>query len=88
MDPKLLDRFERTGGNIYMKIRVTLAVLLFAGLFASSCATVTHLNAEYEEEMGRVATMSPAAKEEWQKAEDERTKTNWNEYSGGSDGDN
>ena len=68
-----------------MKIRMTLAVLLFTGLFASSCATVTHLNAEYEEETVRFGKMNPAAKAEWQNDHVEREKINWNEYIGGGD---
>ena len=70
-----------------MKINRALAVLLLVGLFGSSCATVSRLNAEYEEEttqeMARVAMMSPAAKAEWQKAQREREKINWSEYLNG-----
>ena len=70
-----------------MKIRITLAVFLLVGLFGSSCATVSRLNAEYREatnaEMARVAMMSPAGKAEWQRTEREREKLNWNEYLNG-----
>ena len=70
-----------------MKINKALAVLLLVGLFGSSCATVSRLNAEYNEattqEMARVALMSPEAKAEWQKAQREREKINWSEYLNG-----
>lgn len=70
-----------------MKIRIALAVFLLVGLFGSSCATVSRLNAEYKkqttQEMARVAAMSPGAKAEWQKAQREREKINWNEYLNG-----
>ena len=70
-----------------MKIRRALAVLLLVGLFGSSCATVSRLNAEYDEAMtqetDRVATMTPEARAEWEKTERERTKINWNEYLNG-----
>ncbi len=65
-----------------MKITRVLAVLLLVGLFGSSCATVSRLNAEYEEEMARVETMSPEAQADWHKA---HNKINWNEYIGGGD---
>ena len=70
-----------------MKIRRVLAVLLLVGSFASSCATVSRLDAEYEEQMAqetaRVAAMTPQAKAEWLKTERERKKINWDEYSNG-----
>ena len=70
-----------------MKIKRALAILLLVGLFASSCATVSRLNAEYEAEMAqetaRVAAMTPEAKAEWLKTERERKKINWDEYSNG-----
>jgi hypothetical protein len=73
--------------SIFIKIRKALAVLLFVGLFGSSCATVSRLNAEYKEatteETARVAMMSPAGKAEWQRTEREREKLNWNEYLNG-----
>jgi outer membrane lipoprotein-sorting protein len=70
-----------------MKTRKMLALLLLVGLFGSSCATVSRLNAEYEEEMARVETMSPEERAEWEKAKEEREKINWNEYIGGGDND-
>ena len=36
-----------------------LALALLVGLFGSSCATVSRLNAEYEEELVRVEKMGP-----------------------------
>jgi len=75
------------GRSIFMKIKKALAVLLLVGLFGSSCATVSRLNAEYDEAMtqetARVAAMTPEAKAEWEKTERERTKINWNEYLNG-----
>ena len=72
---------------IFMKIRRALVLFLLVGLFGSSCATVSRLNAEYKEEttreMARVALMSPEAKAEWQKAQREREKINWSEYLNG-----
>lgn len=70
-----------------MKTRKMLALLLLVGLFGSSCATVSRLNAEYEEEMARVEKMSPEEKAEWEKVQHERDKINWNEYIGGGDND-
>jgi len=46
----------------------TLAVLLLLGLFGSSCATVSRLNSEYEEETTRIEKMSPEEKAELEKA--------------------
>ena len=70
-----------------MKIKRELALFLLVGLFGSSCATVSRLNAEYEEAMtqetARVAAMTPEAKAEWEKTERERTKINWNDYLNG-----
>lgn len=66
-----------------MKTASMLALLLLIGVFGSSCATVSRLNAEYEEEMARVEQMSPEQKAEWEKAQQEKEKINWNEYIGG-----
>jgi len=67
-----------------MKTKVTtLALLLLVSLFASGCATVSRLNAEYEEETARVERMSPEERAEWEKAQHEREKINWNEYISG-----
>ena len=70
-----------------MKNSGALAIVLLGGLFGSSCATVSRLNAEYDEattqETARVAAMTPEAKAEWQKSERERIKINWNEYLNG-----
>jgi hypothetical protein len=70
-----------------MKNSGALAIVLLGGLLGSSCATVSRLNAEYDEAMtqetARVAAMTPEAKAEWQKSERERTKINWNEYLNG-----
>ena len=62
-----------------------LALALLVGLFGSSCATVSRLNAEYEEELVRFENMSPEEKADWEKAEHEREKINWNEFIGGGD---
>ena len=62
-----------------------LALLLLAGVLASSCATVSRLNTEYEEEMTRVEKMSPEDKAEWERAQQEKEKINWNEFIGGGD---
>lgn len=55
----------------------TLAVLLLVGLFGSSCATVSRLNAEYEEEMARIERMSPEEKADWEKAKQEQEQIDW-----------
>ena len=68
-----------------MKTKKLLALLLLGGLLVSGCATVSRLNAEYEEEMTRVENMSPEEKAEWEKAHAEKEKINWNEYIGGGD---
>ena len=71
-----------------MKTARMLTLLLLVGLFGSSCATVSRLNAEYEEEMARFETLSPEQKAEFEAARHEREKINWNEYiGGGGDGD-
>jgi hypothetical protein len=43
---------------------------------------VSRLNAEYEEETARVERMTPEEKAEFDKAQHEREKINWNEYGG------
>ena len=63
----------------------TLALVLLIGLFGSSCATVSRLNAEYEEEMVRFEQMSPEEKAAFEQAWREKEKINWNEYIGGGD---
>jgi outer membrane lipoprotein-sorting protein len=63
----------------------TLALLVLLGFLGSGCATVSRLNAEYEEEMTRVETMSPEEKAEWEKAHEEREKINWDEFLSGGD---
>lgn len=65
-----------------MKTASMLALLLLVGVLGSSCATVSRLNAEYEEEQARVEQMSPQEKAEFEKAQQEREKINWNEYIG------
>jgi hypothetical protein len=60
-----------------MKTKVMmLAVLLLVGLLGSSCATISRLNTEYEEEMTRVETLSPEEKGVYE----EGLKINWNEF--------
>lgn len=69
-----------------MKTRVTTsALLLLVSLFASGCTTVSRLNAEYEEETARVERMSPEERAEFEKAQREREKINWDEYMGGGE---
>jgi type II secretory pathway component PulC len=65
-----------------MKTASLLTLLLLVGVLGSSCATVSRLNAEYEEEQARVEQMSPQEKAEFEKAQQEREKINWNEYIG------
>jgi type II secretory pathway component PulC len=65
-----------------MKTARMLTLLFLVGLFGSSCTTVSRLNAEYEEEQARVEQMSPQDKAEFEKAQQEREKINWNEYIG------
>ena len=65
-----------------MKTASLLTLLLLVGVLGSSCATVSRLNAEYEEEQARVEQMSPQEKVEFEKAQQEREKINWNEYIG------
>ena len=65
-----------------MKTASLLTLLLLVGVLGSSCATVSRLNAEYEEEQARVEQMSPQDKAEFEKAQQEREKINWNEYIG------
>jgi hypothetical protein len=69
-----------------MKIGIkTLAVLLLAGLFASSCATASRLDTEYEEETVRIEQMSPEEKAEFQKAKHYRERMEWDEFVGGGE---
>jgi|GEM_PF-1764726 len=70
-----------------MKTKKMLALLLLVGFLGSGCATVTRLDAEYEEELARVETMSPEEKAEFEKASLEREKIDWNEFIGGGDSD-
>ena len=65
-----------------MKTASLLTLLLLVGVLGSSCATVSRLNAEYEEEQARVEQMSPQDRAEFEKAQQEREKINWNEYIG------
>ena len=55
----------------------TLALLLLVGFLGSSCATVSRLNAEYEEELVRIEQMSPEEKAEFEKARQEREMMDW-----------
>ena len=68
-----------------MKTKKTLALLLLVGFLGSGCATVSRLNAEYEEELVRIEQMSPEEKADFEKARQEREKINWNEYIGGGE---
>jgi hypothetical protein len=58
----------------------TLALLLLVGFLGSSCATVSRLNAEYEEELVRIEQMSPEEKADFEKARQEREKISWGEF--------
>lgn len=64
-----------------MKTRKTLALLLLVGLLGSGCATVSRLNAEYEEELVRVESMSPEEKVEWEQIH----AIDWDEFVGGGE---
>ena len=68
-----------------MKTARMLTVLLLVGLMGTRCATVSRLNAEYEEEVARFEAMSPEQKAAFEEAHREREKINWNEYIGGGD---
>jgi len=63
-----------------MKTRKTMALLLLLGFLGSGCATMSRLNAEYEEELVRIEQMTPEEKTEQQKI-------NWDEFVGGGDAD-
>jgi hypothetical protein len=63
----------------------TLAMLLLVGLFASSCATLSGLDTEYEEETARIEQMSPEEKAEFQKAKHYRERMEWDEFVGGGE---
>jgi hypothetical protein len=64
----------------------TLGVLLLLGLFGSSCATVSRLDAEFEEETTRIEQMSPEEKAELEKARRVEDHIDWLGYeSGGED---
>jgi hypothetical protein len=64
----------------------TLAVLLLLGLFGSSCATVSRLDAEFEEETTRIEQMSPEEKAELENARRVEEHIDWLGYeSGGED---
>lgn len=52
-----------------MKSRIgMLALLLLVTLFGPSCATVSRLNTEYEEETVRIEQMSPEEKADYDEA--------------------
>ena len=64
-----------------MKTARILTLLLLVGVLGSSCATVSRLNAEYEEEQARVEQMSPQEKADFEDGE----KIRWDEYVGGGE---
>jgi len=64
-----------------MKTARILALMLLVGLFGSSCATMSRLNSEFEEEQARVAQMSPQEKADFEEGENIR----WDEYVGGGE---
>ena len=68
-----------------MKTRKTLALLLLVGFLGSGCATVSRLNAEYEEELARVERMSPEEKAEWEQIQRQNEAIDWDEFVGGGD---
>lgn len=68
-----------------MKTRKTLALLLLVGFLGSGCATVSRLNAEYEEELARVEMMSPEEKAEWEQIQRQNETVDWDEFVGGGD---
>lgn len=66
-----------------MKVAIkTLGLLLLVGLFGSSCATVSRLNAEYEEETARIEQLSPEEKADLEKAEREEEKIDFKGFYG------
>ena len=69
-----------------MKATVKLLAVLFAiGLLASSCATVSRLNSEDEEETARIDNMSPQQKAAWEREQHEEFKVDMNGYFNDSD---
>jgi hypothetical protein len=68
-----------------MKTRKTLALLLLVGFLGSGCATVSRLNAEYEEELARVEMMSPEEKAEWEQIQRQNETVDWDEFIGGGE---
>jgi hypothetical protein len=63
-----------------------MAMLFLAGFFASSCATISKLNTEYEEEMTSVEKMTPEERAEWEKQNPEKSGyINWDWYGAGGD---
>jgi uncharacterized protein YceK len=68
-----------------MKTTKTLALLLLVGFLASGCATVSRLNAEYEEELARVEMMSPEEKAEWEQIQRQNETVDWDEFIGGGE---
>jgi hypothetical protein len=65
---------------------LTLALALFVGFLVTGCATVSRLNAEYEEDVARVDTMSAEEKEEFQKTHDPY-RIEWSEIDRDTDGE-
>lgn len=70
-----------------MKTSVMLAVLVLAGLFGSSCATMSQLNAEYEEEVSRIEKMNPEEKQAWDEEQQRQERIRFYEESRAGDND-
>ena len=62
-----------------------LAILFAVGLLGSSCATVTRLNSEDEEETARIENMTPQEKADYENEQHEEFKTDLRGYYGGND---
>lgn len=56
---------------------LAVALLFLVGFLGAGCATVDRLNTEYEEEMTRIENMTPEEKAEFEKAQHEEEKLEW-----------
>ena len=71
-----------------MKTVAKFAAILFTiGLLASSCATVSRLNSEDEEETARIEQMSPQEKAAWEQEQHEEFKVDMKGYFGDNGGE-
>ncbi len=71
-----------------MKVTAKLLAVLFAvGLFSSSCATISRLNSEDEEETARIEKMTPQEKAAWEQEQREEFKIDMKGYFDDGDSD-